>query len=46
MSFGYKHGVPMEADWVLDVRFIPIPYYVSSLKKLTGNNIKVAQYVM
>lgn len=46
MSFGYKHGVPMEADWVLDVRFIPNPYYVSSLKKLTGNNKKVAQYVM
>ena len=46
MSFGYKHGIPMEADWVLDVRFIPNPYYVASLKKLTGNNKKVAQYVM
>lgn len=46
MSFGYKHGIPMEADWVIDVRFIPNPYYVSSLKKLTGNNKKVAQYVM
>lgn len=46
MSFGYKHGIPTEADWVIDVRFIPNPYYVSSLKKLTGNNKKVAQYVM
>lgn len=36
----------MEADWVIDVRFIPNPYYVASLKKLTGNNKKVAQYVM
>ena len=46
MSFGYKHGMPAEADWVIDVRLIPNPYYVSSLKKLTGNNKKVAQYVM
>ena len=46
MSFGYKHGIPADADWVIDVRFIPNPYYVSSLKKLTGNNKKVAQYVM
>ena len=46
MSFGYKHGVPPEADWVLDVRFIPNPYYVSSLKPLTGNNKKVSQYVL
>lgn len=46
MSFGYKHGIPAEADWVLDVRFIPNPYYVPSLKKLTGNNKKVSQYVL
>lgn len=46
MSFGYKHDMPTEADWVIDVRFIPNPYYVSSLKRLTGNNKKVAQYVM
>lgn len=38
--------MPTEADWVIDVRFIPNPYYVSSLKRLTGNNKKVAQYVM
>ncbi|CDA92104.1 uPF0042 nucleotide-binding protein HMPREF0380_01304 [Firmicutes bacterium CAG:238] len=46
MSFGYKHGIPLEADWVLDVRFIPNPYYVPSLKSLTGNNKKVSQYVL
>ena len=45
-SFGYKHGIPMEADLVFDMRFIPNPYYVPSLKKLTGNNKKVSQYVM
>ncbi|MEE0741075.1 MAG: RNase adapter RapZ [Emergencia sp.] len=45
-SFGYKHGIPMEADLVFDMRFIPNPYYVPSLKKLTGNNKKVFQYVM
>lgn len=46
MSFGYKHGIPLEADWVLDMRFIPNPYYVPSLKSLTGNNKKVSQYVL
>ena len=46
MSFGYKHGIPMETDLVFDMRFIPNPYYVPSLKKLTGNNKKVFQYVM
>ncbi|MBQ4649359.1 MAG: RNase adapter RapZ [Firmicutes bacterium] len=46
MSFGYKHGIPAETDWTLDMRFIPNPYYVPSLKKLTGNNKKVSQYVL
>lgn len=46
MSFGYKHGIPLEADWVLDMRFIPNPYYVPSLKKLTGNNRKVSHFVL
>ena len=35
-SFGYKYGLPSEADWILDVRFIPNPYYVESLKPLSG----------
>ncbi len=45
-SFGYKQGIPIETDLVFDMRFIPNPYYVPSLKKLTGNNKKVFQYVM
>ena len=45
-SFGYKKGIPQEADWVLDARFLPNPFYVPSLKKLTGNNAKVKEYVM
>lgn len=45
-SFGYKYGLPTEADWVLDVRFIPNPYYVASLKKLTGKNKKVKEFVL
>ena len=44
-SFGYKRGIPSEADLVLDVRFIPNPYYVQSLRKLTGNNKKVSGYI-
>ena len=45
-SFGYKNGIPLEADMVFDVRFIPNPFYVASLKKLTGNNHKVRDYVL
>ncbi len=46
MSFGYKNGMPISADMVFDARFIPNPYYVKSLKNLTGNNKKVSQYVL
>lgn len=46
ISFGYKHGIPLTADMVFDMRFIPNPYYVSSLKRSTGNSRKVRQYVM
>ena len=45
-SFGFKHGIPQEADWVLDARFLPNPFYLASLKNLTGNNRKVRNYVM
>ncbi|GAB1477048.1 RNase adapter RapZ [Bacillota bacterium] len=45
-SFGYKKGIPLDADVVFDLRFIPNPFYVTSLRKLTGNNIKVREYVM
>ena len=43
-SFGYKHGMPLDADMVFDMRFIPNPYYVPSLKELTGNSMKVKNY--
>lgn len=45
ISFGYKHGLPMGADFTVDVRFIPNPYYVPDLKKLTGLDKPVADYV-
>ena len=45
-SFGYKHGMSMDADLVFDARFIPNPYYLKSMRDLTGNNQKVREYVM
>ncbi len=44
-SFGFKHGVPMEADLVFDVRFLPNPYYVAELRPLTGLDAGVRDYV-
>ena len=44
-SFGFKYGIPTEADVMFDVRFLPNPFYVPSLKKLTGNNRKVKAYI-
>ena len=46
ISFGYKYGMPQDIDIAFDMRFIPNPYYKKSLKKLTGNNKKVQQYVL
>lgn len=46
MSFGYKKGLALGSDMVFDMRFIPNPYYVKSLRSLTGNNKKVRDYVM
>lgn len=45
-SFGFKHGVPMDADCVIDVRFLPNPFYDPSLRNKTGNNKEVYDYVM
>lgn len=45
MSFGYKYGVPAEADLVFDARFLPNPNFVSSLKKLTGHHPAVVRYL-
>ncbi len=46
LSFGFKNGLPPEADTVLDVRFLPNPYYVPQLKALTGLDEGVRDYVM
>ena len=46
MSFGFKHGLPIDADIVSDVRFLPNPYYVDALKEKTGNDKEVYDYVM
>ena len=45
MSFGFKHGLPLESDLVFDVRFLPNPYYVPELKKGTGLDAAVRDYV-
>lgn len=46
MSFGFKHGLPPEADLVFDVRFLPNPHYVEALRPFTGNEPDVRDYVM
>lgn len=46
LSFGFKYGIPNDADLVFDVRFLPNPYYVDELKHLTGNDKPVQDYVM
>ena len=45
MSFGYKYGIPLEADLVFDVRFLPNPFYVPALKQKTGMDSEVYDYV-
>lgn len=46
MSFGYKHGIPADADFVFDVRFLPNPFYIEGLKHKTGLDKEVSDYVM
>ena len=46
LSFGFKYGIPDDADLVFDVRFLPNPYYIEELKKLTGNDKPIQDYVM
>lgn len=46
MSFGFKYGIPQDADLVFDVRFLPNPYYIEELRPLTGNDFPVQEYVM
>ena len=45
MSFGYKHGLPMEADLVFDARFLPNPFYVDELRALSGLDLPVKEFV-
>lgn len=44
-SFGYKHGIPTDADLVFDVRFLPNPFFVPELRPLTGRDPEVAEYL-
>ncbi len=46
MSFGFKYGVPLDADFVFDMRFLPNPFWVPELRPLTGVDAPVAEYVM
>ena len=46
LSFGYSFGIPFEADLLMDVRFLPNPYFVEELKRLKGDHPKVAEYVL
>lgn len=46
LSFGFKYGIPEDADLVFDVRFLPNPYYIEELKPLTGNDEAIQNYVM
>ncbi|MDF7641633.1 RNase adapter RapZ [Bifidobacterium sp. ESL0784] len=45
-SFGFKYGIPLDADFVADVRFLPNPYWVPSLRELNGNDQPVSDYVL
>ncbi len=45
MSFGFKHGIPSDADLVFDVRFLPNPFYIEELRHLTGNDREVQEFL-
>lgn len=46
VSFGFKYGIPLDSDLVFDVRFLPNPFYDENLRKLTGNDKEVQEYVL
>ena len=46
LSFGYSFGIPFETDLLMDVRFLPNPYFVEELKRLKGDHPKVSEYVL
>src|SRR5699024_12171147 len=45
VSFGFKYGIPIDADLVFDVRFLPNPFYIQSMRPLTGMDEEVSEYV-
>jgi len=45
ISFGYKRGIPLDADLVFDMRFLPNPFYVEELRHLSGKTKEVSEYV-
>jgi UPF0042 nucleotide-binding protein len=45
ISFGYKHGLPPEADMVFDARFLPNPFYIPELRQLTGQDAEILEYL-
>lgn len=46
LSFGFKYGIPADSDMVMDVRFLPNPYYVEGLRAKTGNDPEIQEFVM
>jgi UPF0042 nucleotide-binding protein len=46
MSFGFKHGVPIDVDMILDVRFLPNPHWDENLRPLSGLDVAVQEYVL
>lgn len=46
VSFGFKKGLPLDSDFIFDVRFLPNPHYLDALRPLTGNDHQVSRYVM
>ena len=46
VSFGYKHGIPLDSDLVFDTRFLPNPHYIDNLRNKTGKSVKVKEYVL
>lgn len=45
-SFGFKYGLPLDSDLVLDVRFLPNPFYIEDLRPLTGNDLPIQEYLL
>ena len=46
LSFGFKYGIPNDADLVFDVRFLPNPYYIEHMRHQTGNDVEIREFVM